>query len=341
VSARVDRAALITGVAGQDGVYLSRLLLSEGYRVVGSVRPGGAEAARMAPYLAGVEIVEVDVCDAEAMRALLRRSRPHEVYNLAALSSVGSSWTDTDRVNEVNNLAVLRLLENLLHYRDEYGDAPRLFQASSAEIFGAADEQPQNERTPHDPGSPYAAAKSAAHDRVMSYRETQGLFACNGILFSHESPLRGTSFVTRKITRGAVEISAGRRAELALGNLDVRRDWGAAADYVRAMWLMLQQPVADDYVIATGTSSSLRDFVELAFAEVGISDAWQYVRTDPTLMRPADIPQTWGDPSRANRELGWTASLTVEQVVVAMVSIDQQRLRRGVDESPEFLSAPT
>jgi GDPmannose 4,6-dehydratase len=341
VSARVERAALITGVAGQDGVYLSRLLRAQGYRVTGSVSPGSLNRARLAPYLSGVEIVEVDVCDVEAMRALLDGLRPDEVYNLAALSSVRSSARDVTRVRDVNERAVLQLLEMLIGYRDEFGTAPRLFQASSSEIFGATEQQPQDEHTPHRPQSAYAAAKTMAHDGVVEARQSAELFACNGILFNHESPLRPTSFVTRKITRAVAEISAGQRSELQLGNLDVHRDWGDAADHVRAMWLMLQQDEPADFVIATGTLSSLRDVVELAFAGVGIDDPWRYVRTDPTLMRPADIPQTWGNPARANEALGWTATTSLAEVIDAMVAVDVERIASGVEESPAYLDRPT
>jgi GDPmannose 4,6-dehydratase len=341
VSARVERAALITGVAGQDGVYLSRLLRAQGYRVTGSVSPGSVNRVRLAPYLSGVEIVEVDVCDVEAMWALLVDVGPDEIYNLAALSSVRSSAHDANRVRDVNERAVLQLVETLLGYREEFGTSPRLFQASSSEIFGAAEQQPQDERTPHRPQSVYAAAKTMAHDGVVEARQSRELFACNGILFNHESPLRPTSFVTRKITRAVAEISAGRRSELPLGNLDVHRDWGAAADHVLAMWLMLQQDEPDDYVIATGTTSSLRDVVELAFASVGVDDPWRYVRTDPALMRPADVRQTWGNPARANEVLGWVATTSLAEVIDAMVAVDVERIASGVEESPAYLEWPT
>ena len=341
MSARVDRVALVTGVTGQDGVYLARLLRSMDYRVIGTVSPGSTDPIRLRPYLLGVEIVEADIRDGAAMQALLLASRPDEVYNLAALSSVGGSWSDAERVADVNGHAVSRLLESLLHYRTELGFAPRFFQASSSEIFGVSSMQPQDESTPFDPRNPYGTAKRVAHDATVSYRDSHGLFACNGILFNHESPLRPTSFVTRKITLAAAEIAAGRRGELDLGNLDVRRDWGAAADYVRAMWLMLQQPEPADYVIATGTVSSLRDFVEIAFAAAGIDDAWAHVRQDPALMRPADVPQTWGDPSRAEHELGWTATTSLPELIGQMVRADVERVRTGVAESPEFLASPT
>jgi GDPmannose 4,6-dehydratase len=341
VSAGVDRAALITGVAGQDGVYLAKLLLSQGYRVTGSVLPGAVSQARFAPYLLGVEVVETDLRDGEAMRALLATCRPDEVYNLAGLSTVAGSWSDASRVAAVNGEAVLTLLQTLLRCRDDVGVVPRLFQASSAAIFGSAQHQPQDERTPQQPESPYAAAKCVAHNAVVDYRGSAGLFACNGILFNHESPLRSTAFVTRKVTRAVAEIAAGQRSELLLGNLEARRDWGAAADYVRAMQLMLHAEAPADYVIATGVPSSLRDVVELAFGCVGIDDPWRYVREDPELLRPADAPQTWGDPSRAKAELGWSATTSLAELIHGMVMVDVERIRTGVEESPEYVSLPT
>jgi GDPmannose 4,6-dehydratase len=339
VSARVEPAALITGVAGQDGVYLATLLQSQGYRVVGTTYPGSASRTRLAPYLDGIEVVGVDVRDDAGMRELVRAVRPDEVYNLAAVSSVGEAWSDAERVAQVNADAVARLLETLARYRDDTGVEPRFFQASSAEIFGVAIEQPQDEDTPRQPQSPYGIAKLAAHDRVVRSRREDGLFACNGILFNHESPLRAMSFVTRKITRTVAAIAEGLASELSLGNLDVRRDWGAAADHVRAMWLMLQQPTAADYVIATGTVSSLRDIVEIAFAAVGIDEPWPYVRHDPGIARPVDPPQTWGDPSRARQDLGWEPTTTLAELIQAMVAVDVERLRSGVEESPSYLSS--
>jgi GDPmannose 4,6-dehydratase len=341
VSAGVERTAVITGVAGQDGVYLAELLLAKGYRVTGTTAPGSANRARFAPYLDGVEVMEVDLRDDTSMHTLLVATRPDEVYNLAALSSVGASWDDAERVADVNGAAVSRLIDSLFRYRDECGESPRFFQASSSEIFGVAEQQPQNEHTPQAPRNPYGVAKRVAHNSTVRARESRSLFACNGILFNHESPLRSTSFVTRKITRAVAEIASGRRGEVSLGNLDVRRDWGAAADYVQAMWLMLQQATAQDYVIASGSVSSLREFVELAFSSVGISDPWPFVREDPDLMRPADVPQTWGDPTRAKDELGWEASIRLTDLVGQMVAVDMERLRSGVEESPEFLSWPT
>jgi GDPmannose 4,6-dehydratase len=341
VSAGVERVALITGVAGQDGVYLAKLLLAKGYRVTGTVFPRSAVPGRLDCYLGGVDLIEVDLRDDAAMYGVLVASRPAEVYNLAALSSVGASWADAAQVADVNGAAVARLLDALRRYRDESGEAPRFFQASSSEIFGDAPQQPQNEQTPHDPRSPYAVAKHLAHDATVQARDLHGVFACNGILFNHESPLRAPSFVTRKITRAVAEIAAGSRDEVSLGNLDVRRDWGAAADYVHAMWLMLQQPAAADFVIATRAVTSLREFIETAFRCIGVNDPWPYVRADPELMRPADVPQSWGDPARAKDELGWVASTTVTELIGQMVAVDIERLRSGVEESPEFLSWPT
>jgi len=338
VSARVDRDALITGIAGQDGIYLAQFLGGQGYRITGTVPPGSEAATHYAPYLHGVDVVEVDVRDVAEMRRLVFSVRPNEVYNLAALSSVGSSWDDAREVGEVNGTSVGRLLEILVRYRDECGQAPRFFQASSAEIFGPAHSQPLSEGTPRAPQSPYGYAKRIAHDSTVRFRTQYDLFACNGILFNHESPLRRPQFVTRKITRAAAEISAGLRTELRLGTLDVRRDWGAASDYVRAMWLMLQQPTAQDYVVATGAATSLRDFVTTAFACAGIDDPWAYVQEDPAIARPADPEQLLGDPSRARHELGWAAQTPLTDVIRQMVAVDIERIRRGAEESSDYLT---
>jgi GDPmannose 4,6-dehydratase len=331
------RVALVTGVTGQDGIYLSHLLLARGYRVVGTTT---RSSVGLLPYLDGIELVTADVRDSEAMSALLRRVRPDELYNLAALSSVGASWQAAEQVAEVNGMAVLRLLETLVRLRDELGWTPRFYQASSSEIFGLAEHQPQNEWTPHRPRSPYGTAKSFAHHLTINYRESYGLFACSGVLFNHESPLRPTRFVTRKISRAVAEISLGLRTTVTLGNLDARRDWGSAADYVEAMWSMLQQETARDYVIATGSTASIRDFADLAFAVVGIDDPARYVEQDPAFMRPADVPQTWGDPARAVADLGWQARTALPALVQHMVATDVLRLRSGVEESPEYLFLP-
>lgn len=329
----LPRTALITGVAGQDGIYLSRLLLSRGYRVIGL----SLQEVQPDPYLDGVELVTMDIRDGEGMSQLLRRERPDELYNLAAMSSVGESWKAAELVAEVNGMSVLRILEVLVRIRDDTGYAPKFYQASSSEIFGKAQQQPQDERTPHHPRSPYGVSKSFAHYLTVNYRESYGLFACNGVLFNHESPLRETRFVTRKITRAAAEISLGLRDTVTLGNLDARRDWGYAADYVQAMWSMLQQDEPNDYVIATGSVASIHDFVRLAFECVGIGDPEPYIVRDPALMRPTDVPQTLGNPARAVAELGWYAQTSLATLVGKMVAADIARVRSGIENSRDYL----
>ena len=326
---------LVTGVAGQDGVYLARHLLAEGYRVVGSVLPGNA--GRLAPYLADVDVIELDVRDSRGFAATLEAVRPDEVYNLAAFTSVGASWQNAELVGETNGMAVLRNLEVLLQYRDRHGEAPRYYQASTSEMFGLVDTQPQTERTPHHPRSPYAAAKSFAHHLTVNYRESHGLFACNGILYNHESPLRGEQFVTRKISRCVAEIALGRRDSITLGNLEVRRDWGAAADYVRSMHLTLTQDEPDDYLIATGVSHTLSDLLEVACEAAGIGSPAAYLRQDPALLRPADVPELRGDASKARDKLGWAPTISFAEVIGQMVRTDIERLRTGVEEDPAYL----
>jgi GDPmannose 4,6-dehydratase len=335
MSASSRPKALITGVAGQDGVYLSRHLLALGYDVVGTIRPGD-EAERWI-YLRDVKTVELDLRDGEGFRALLEESRPTELYNLAGLTSVGTSWSQAELVVETNGVAVLRMLEALVAFRDRHGYAPRFFQPSSAEVFGVSDRQPQTEETPHRPRNPYATTKSFAHHLTVNYRQSHGLFACTGTLYNHESPLRGEQFVTRKITRAAAEVALGRRDSITLGNLDVRRDWGFAGDYVRAMHLMLQVDEPHDLVIATGRSRPLSDVLEVAFAAAGITDPSSVVRQDPTLMRPADVADQWGDPSRARDVLGWEPAVDFEQTIQHMVRVDLARAQNGVEDDPAYL----
>jgi GDPmannose 4,6-dehydratase len=326
------RVALITGVTGQDGIYLSRLLRGKGYTVVGTHQPGSDTVAAMAPYLDGVIMEPADVRDAGRWAALLGHFLPAEVYNLAAFSSVGASWSAAEQVADINGMAVLRMLEVVLRHRDSTGQSPRIYQASSSEVYGLADHQPQTETTAHHPRSPYAVAKSFAHYLIVNYRESHGLYACNGILFNHESPLRPRHFVTRKITRTAAEISLGRRTGLALGNLDVRRDWGAAEDYVQAMWLMLQQEEPRDFVVATGSARSLHELLHVAFAAAGLGSSEEYVTVDEGLRRPADVPELRGDASRARALLGWSSQLSFEGIMSRMVEADLMRLRRGQEE---------
>jgi GDPmannose 4,6-dehydratase len=329
--------ALITGVTGQDGVYLARLLREKGYSVVGTSRPGGSDLDRLRPYLTDLEVVEVDSCDASAIAGLLEQVQPDEIYNLAAFSSVGASWAAAELVAETNAIAVLRLLEALLRYRDAHGAAPRLYHASSSEIFGLATEHPQTVSTPHHPRSPYAAAKSYAHHLVVNYRESYGLFACSGILYNHESPIRPAQFVTRKITRAAAEIALGRRTSVQLGNLDVRRDWGAAQDYVRAMWLMLQQPEPADFIVATGESRTLSELLEVAFAATGLQSPWDYVEQDPALIRRTDVTDLRGDPTLAHELLGWRPQISFVELIGQMARADLARVETGVEEDPRYL----
>lgn len=331
--------ALITGVAGQDGIYLARHLLDLGYRVVGTLRPGEGELDR-ACYLVGVDTVELDQRDRDGMGALLESVRPDEIYNLAGFTSVGASWGHAELVAETNAMAVLRILEELVRYRERHGSAPRFFQPSSSEMFGISDQQPQTEGTPHHPRSPYAASKSFAHHLTVNYRESYDLFTCTATLYNHESPLRSEQFVTRKISRAVAEIALGRRDSLSLGNLDVRRDWGFAGDYARAMHLMLTLDQPADYIVATGQSRPLSEVLRLAFATIGVDDPADYVHQDPALMRPADILDLYGDPTKAREQLDWTPSLEFGALVEHMVTTDMKRLESGVEESMTYLYPP-
>lgn len=332
------RTALVTGVGGQDGLLLARELAAHDTSVLGTVQTRGDSAELLATYAPHVRVLTHDVTDRSGFARLLDEHRPDEVYNLAALSSVGASWQAAEQVAQTNGVAVLRMLEELVAHRARHGWAPRFFQASTAEMFGRADHQPQSEMSAHRPRNPYAAAKSFAHHLTSSYRDTHDLWACSGILYSHESPLRPESFVTRKISRAAAEISLGRRDQLRLGSLDVRRDWGAASDHVRAMRLMLGAAEPADYVIATGASHSLEELVVAAFAAAGVDDPWRHVRQDPELVRPAEVAEQSGDPTRAREQLGWSPTLGLEQVIEHMVRVDLTRLESGVEESPAYLS---
>lgn len=327
--------ALVTGVAGQDGVLLARLLLADGHRVIGTRSPG--PLPQLAPYLEGVEVREHDIRDTAGFERLLVAEQPDEIYNLAGFTSVGSSWDNPELVEQVNATAVEHMLDALLAWRDRTGREPRFFQASSSEVFGPAAANPQREDTDHDPQNPYAESKSRAHALTVRAREVHGLFASVGILYNHESPLRDSRFVTRKITRAAAEIAAGRRDSLTLGNLDVSRDWGAARDYVVAMQRVLQHPEPGDFIIATGRLHSLKELLELAFAAAGVADPWAYVQQDESLLRSADAPGLTGDAGKTQRELGWTAATSFEDLVTEMVRVDSERLRSGVEESPDYV----
>ncbi len=318
-----QRTALITGITGQDGSYLAELLLAEGYRVVGMTRRTSTEVHERIEHLVDrVEIVSGDLLDQSSMTQLIADVRPNEVYNLAAQSFVPTSWTQPVLTGEFTALGVTRVLEAIRHT----GHPIRFYQASSSEMFGKVQETPQRETTSFYPRSPYGVAKVYGHWITVNYRESYGLFAVSGILFNHESERRGKEFVTRKISDGVARIKLGIQSKLHLGNLEARRDWGFAGDYVRAMWLMLQHPEPDDYVISTGRTHTVRDFCRLAFDAVGLNYE-DYVVEDPRFVRPAEVDLLIGDPSKAKRVLGWTPTVTFEELVGRMVEADMARLR--------------
>jgi GDPmannose 4,6-dehydratase len=310
--------AFITGITGQDGSYLAELLLEKGYEVHGMVRRASTEKFDRIEHLRErITLHQADLLDQRSMVDALRAARPDEVYNLAAMSFVAVSWIQPTLTAEFTGVSVTRMLEAV---RDACPEA-RFYQASSSEMFGKVRETPQTETTPFYPRSPYGVAKVYGHHITVNYRESYDLFACSGILFNHESERRGLEFVTRKITWHAAAIKTGKRSELALGNLDARRDWGYAKDYVEAMWLMLQQDRPDDYVIATGKTNTVRTCVEVAFDEAGL-DWEQYVRLDDAFLRPAEVDLLVGDASKAERELGWTPQTSFEQLIRLMVRSD-------------------
>ncbi len=319
------RTALVTGVAGQDGIYLARSLLADGIRVVGTVS-GAIDDQPRHVYLAGAELRSLDLRDGNGLRALVADVEPDEVYNLAAVSSVGRSWHEPELTQAVNQTAVEILVAALLAQRDRTGRQVRLFQASSAEVSGDAT------------ASPYARSKAAAEDVVRDARD-RGLAASIGRLYIHESPLRAVTFVSRKITQGAAEIALGRRDRLVLGNLDVVRDWGFAGDYVEAIRLMLDAEVPVDLPIGTGRPHRLLDLVDRAFVAAGLSGADGYVDQDPALVRPADTAVLVADPEPAAVALGWRATTTFEETVDAMVAADLARLRSGIDEDESYLGS--
>jgi GDPmannose 4,6-dehydratase len=312
------RRALITGITGQDGSYLAEFLLEKGYEVYGMVRRSSTESfERIAHLRDRIEIREGDLLDQLSLIMLLRDIDPREVYNLAAMSFVPTSWEQPILTGEVTALGATRLLE-AIRVVDR---SIRVYQASSSEMFGKVRQTPQSELTPFHPRSPYGVAKTYAHYITVNYRESYGIFACSGILFNHESPRRGKQFVTRKVTDGVARIKAGRAREVRLGNLDAKRDWGFAGDYVQAMWLMLQQPKADDYVIATGETHTVRELCELAFGRAGL-DWTKHVVIDPAFVRPAEVDLLIGDASKARRVLGWAPKHSFRELVQMMVDAD-------------------
>jgi GDPmannose 4,6-dehydratase len=318
----MSKRAIISGITGQDGSYLAELLLANGYEVTGVVRRSSAPNYWRIEHLLGrISLRPADLLDQLSLLRLIQDVRPHEFYNLAAMSFVPASWDQPLLTGDFNAMGVTRLLEAVRHV----DPAIKLYQASSSEMYGRVREVPQTEMTPFYPRSPYGVSKVFGHYITVNYRESYGLFAVSGILFNHESPRRGLEFVTRKVTDGVARIKLGLADHLALGNLDAKRDWGFAGDYVRAMWMMLQQPQADDYVIATGISHSVSDLVEVAFGHAGLE--WQkYVRTDPALLRPAEVDHLIGDASKAKRVLGWEPKVTFEGLIHSMVDEDLRRL---------------
>ena len=322
--------ALITGITGQDGLYLGEMLATKGYEVFGLVRgqsnPKLATAERIIPSL---QMVEGDLTDLPSLIGAMEIAQPDEVYNLGAISFVGLSWKQAELTGDVTGMGVLRVLEAIrIHTQNDMGKV-RFYQASSSEMFGKVREVPQRESTPFHPRSPYGVAKTFGHYMTVNYRESYGAFACSGILFNHESPRRGYEFVTRKVTRAVARISLGLQEKLSLGNLEARRDWGFAGDYVDAMWRMLQQPEPDDYVVATGETHSIRELLDVAFARVGL-DSWEHlVEQDPRFFRPAEVDVLTGDAGKAKDVLGWVPTKPFRTLIEMMVDHDLETERKA------------
>ncbi len=330
------KRSLITGITGQDGSYLSELLLEKGYEVHGIIRRSSSFNTDRIDHIyvdphedkARFFLHYGDLTDGTTLRRILEETQPHEVYNLGAQSHVRVSFDSPEYTVDTVAMGTLRLLEAIRDYQQRTGNQVKFYQAGSSEMFGKVMEVPQKETTPFYPRSPYSCAKVYAHWQTINYRESYNLFACNGILFNHESPRRGETFVTRKITRAVARIKAGKQKKLYLGNLDAKRDWGYAKDYVRAMWLMLQQSQPDDYVVATHETHSIREFLEIAFTYVGLN--WQdYVEFDERYLRPAEVDLLIGDPTKAKEKLGWEPSVTFEELVKLMVDADRKALEKA------------
>jgi GDPmannose 4,6-dehydratase len=319
----MTKTALITGITGQDGSYLAEFLLEKGYRVVGMTRRSSTNAMdRIEHLLDRIELVQGDVLDQASLVAAIQSSEPDEVYNLAAMSFVPTSWNQPVLTGEFTGLGVTRMLEAIR----QVNRSIRFYQASSSEMFGKVREIPQTELTPFHPRSPYGVAKAYGHFLTVNYRESFGLYAVSGILFNHESPRRGLEFVTRKVSDGVARIHLGMATEIRMGNLDAKRDWGFAGDYVRAMWAMLQQPEASDYVIATGIANSVRDLCRIAFEHVGL-EYEKHVVVDERLYRPAEVDHLLGNAEKARTELGWKPEVQFEELVRMMVDADIERLK--------------
>ena len=331
----MSKRAVITGISGQDGSYLAELLLEKGYEVVGVVRRLSAPNHwRIEHLLDRIELRPADLLDQLSLIRVIEDVRPHEIYNLAAMSFVPASWDQPLLTGEYNAQGVTRMLEALRHVDTSI----RFYQASSSEMFGKVRETPQSETTPFYPRSPYGVSKVFAHYITVNYRESYDLFAASGILFNHESPRRGIEFVTRKVSDGVARGKLGLAGKLYLGNLDAHRDWGFAGDYVRAMWSMLQQDAADDFVVSTGVSHSVRDLVRIAFSHVGL-DWHDHVETDPSLLRPAEVEHLIGDSTKAQRVLDWSPSIDFDHLVRMMVDADLRRLQRTGDVDAQISAA--
>lgn len=323
------KIAIITGILGQDGPYLAKLLLEKDYKVYGMMRRYSNPNFENLEYLGiqnDIDYIEGDMTDESSLMNIIKSLEPQEVYNLAAQSFVGSSWDLAKQTTEVNSLGVLYLLNSIKYF----SPTTRFYQASTSEMFGTNhDSGVQGDDTPFHPRSPYGVSKVYAYWMTINYRESFGIFGANGILFNHESPIRGKKFVTRKITDGVARIKLGLADELRLGNLDAKRDWGFAGDYVEAMYLMLQQDTPDDYVVATGQSHSVREFVEASFKHAGIEDWEKYVKKDPRFMRPAEVPDLKGKPAKTQEKLNWTPKVQFEELVAMMVDEDIRRLQEA------------
>lgn len=320
------KRALITGITGQDGSYLAELLLEKGYKVFGMVRRSSTESnERISHIMDKLELIQGDLTDQNSLLSALQVSNPDEVYNLAAQSFVPTSWNQPILTGGVTALGVTNILEAIRQVNPKI----KFYQASSSEMFGKVQAVPQNEKTPFYPRSPYGVAKVYGHFITVNYRESYDMFACSGILFNHESSRRGLEFVTRKITDGVAKIKLGLAKELRMGNLDAKRDWGFAKDYCEMIWMMLQQKKADDYVIASGETHSVKEFCRIAFSHVGL-DYKKYVKIDPRFVRPAEVDLLVGDPSKAKKILGWKAKVSFEELVKMMVDADIERLSEQI-----------
>ena len=324
------KAALITGITGQDGSYLAEFLLQKGYKVYGLVRRSSTiNFERLLHLQDQIELIPGDLLDQNSLISAIKQAEPQEVYNLASQSFVPTSWNQPVLTGEFTALGVTRMLEAVRLVNPRL----RFYQASSSEMFGMVRESPQTENTPFYPRSPYGVAKLYGHWITVNYRESYNLFACSGILFNHESPRRGVEFVTRKVTYGAARIKLGLQKKLRMGNLDAERDWGFAGDYVQAMWLMMQQDKPQDYVIATGVTHSVRHLVEIAFGYLNL-DYRDYIEADPALIRPAEVHHLLGDSSKAARELGWKPAVSFDQLIKMMVDEDLAQARKNLTHTP-------